>query len=140
MSISTPASLTMRNAVLPFLEELLRQDAYQKVLVGVSGGADSLALASTLFECKESLEIIPVVVDHGLQENSHLIALAAKKELEKIGFENVFLSKAVVELKDGLEASARRARYLIFEQAMERFGSKAFFLAHNKNDQAETVL
>ena len=140
MSISTPASLEMRNAVLPFLEELRKKDAFQKVIVGVSGGGDSLALAATLFRNRGTLEIIPVVVDHGLQKNSAEIAEKAKQELIKIGFDNIFMGKAQVELIDGLEASARRARYKVFEQAMENFGSQTFFLAHTKNDQAETVL
>ena len=48
--------------------------------------------------------------------------------------------KAQVELKDGLEASARRARYRAFDVAIDTYHPKYFLLGHTLNDQAESVL
>lgn len=110
------------------------------VLLGVSGGPDSMALAAAVLTEMDGKRVIPVVVDHGLQENSAEISKMVVARLEKLGFKEVFTSRAHVELKDGLEASARRARYKIFKQAIDAYGAEIFLLAHTKNDQAENVL
>lgn len=139
MSITTPAILELRAAVRPFLDVL---SPHEKVLVGVSGGADSMALAHALLyeSTSRELEIIPVVVDHGLQPGSEKVAATTIEKLRSLGFDEIFFATAQVEMKDGLEASARRARYGIFEQALDTYSSRAFFLGHTLNDQAETVL
>jgi tRNA(Ile)-lysidine synthase len=139
VSITTPAILELRAAVRPFLDAL---SPHEKVLVGVSGGADSMALAHTLLHeaTSRELEIIPVVVDHGLQPGSEKVAATTIEKLRSLGFDEIFFATAQVEMKDGLEASARRARYAIFEQALDTYSSRAFFLGHTLNDQAETVL
>lgn len=139
MSITTPALLEVRAALRKYLAEI---PAHQKILVGCSGGADSLALTRALFLEAPTfdLTVIPVVVDHDLQAGSAEVAARTVAELKSWGLENVFAAKAQVVMSDGLEASARRARYQIFEQAMDTYGSSHFFLAHTLNDQAESVL
>lgn len=139
MSAPNPATVELRRTVRPWLTIL---PAHSKILVGVSGGADSMALAIVLkIEADNlALELIPVVVDHGLQENSDLIAKEVASKLNKLGFAEVFVAKAQVTVTDGLESSARRARYQIFNQAIDNFGAANFFLAHTENDQAESVL
>ena len=139
VSVKTPALLELRKAVRPWFQKL---EASSKVCVGVSGGADSLALAiAAKLEAEElNLDLIGVIVDHGLQENSGDVAASTKKKLEVIGYSNIFVGKANVSITDGIEASARRARYLVFQQALETFGATSFFLGHTKNDQAEGVL
>jgi tRNA(Ile)-lysidine synthase len=139
MSAKTPALLELRHALRFWLEKL---EPNSKVCVGVSGGADSLALAlAAMLEASTlGINVVAVVVDHGLQENSSDIAAQAEKTLEKIGYQDIFIGKANVILTDGLEASARRARYKVFNQALETFGAKEFLLGHTKNDQAEGVL
>lgn len=87
-----------------------------------------------------SVDIIPVVVDHGLQEGSDLTASHVVAELKRIGFFDIFSIRAQVEMRDGLEASARRARYRAFDQAIETYQPKFFLLGHTLNDQAESVL
>jgi tRNA(Ile)-lysidine synthase len=139
MSAPNPATVELRRTVRSWLTNL---PAYSKILVGVSGGADSMALALVLKLEGENfdLEVVPVIVDHGLQKNSDLIAQETADKLKKFGFKEVFLARAQVTVTDGLESSARRARYKIFEQAIDTFGAINFFLAHTENDQAENVL
>ena len=139
MSITTPALLEIRKAVRVWFEKL---EPNSRVCVGVSGGADSLALAaaSKLESNNFAIDLIAVVVDHGLQENSAEIANFAKEQLVKLGYKDIFIGKANVQITDGLEASARRARFKVFQQATETFGANTFLLAHTKNDQAEGVL
>ena len=139
MSVKTPALLELRNAVRFWFQKL---DANSKVCIGVSGGADSLALAivAKLEAADFNLDLVAVIVDHGLQENSAEVAASTKKKLEAIGYSDIFVGKANVLVTDGVEASARRARYKVFQQALETYGSKVFLLGHTKNDQAEGVL
>ncbi len=139
MSTKTPALLELRQAVRFWFEKL---EPNSKVCVGVSGGADSLALAvaAKLEANNFNIDLIAVIVDHGLQEQSAEVASLTAKKLKVIGYEDIFIGKANVQLVDGLEASARRARYKVFEQAMETFSATTFLLGHTKNDQAEGVL
>jgi tRNA(Ile)-lysidine synthase len=139
MSITTPALLEVRLALRNYLAEI---DSNETILVGCSGGADSLALTYALKQESESknLRLIPVVIDHDLQAGSADIAAKTVKQLQSWGLKEIFTAKAQVLLSDGLEASARRARYQIFHQALDTYLAKYFFLAHTQNDQAETVL
>ena len=104
MTTAVPA---VRNAVRTWLE---KYEAGDTVLVAVSGGADSLALAHALsIESKEFvITVIGVTVDHQLQENSAAQAEKVKEQLKGFGLECV-IKKVVVDLKDGLEASARNS-------------------------------
>jgi tRNA(Ile)-lysidine synthase len=139
VSVKPPALLELRKAVRFWFQKL---EANSKVCIGVSGGADSLALAiaANLEAADLNLDLVAVIVDHGLQENSADVAATTKKKLEVIGYSNIFVGKANVLVTDGIEASARRARYLVFQQALETYGAKIFLLGHTKNDQAEGVL
>jgi len=131
------ATLELRQAVRPWIIK-----ANARVAIGVSGGADSLALAAAIaLEARAaSVEVIAVVVDHGLQENSELVADQAMQQLHNVGVTQVIIKRVQVEISDGVEASARRARYQAFEEVMAQFSPEFFFLAHTLNDQAETVL
>ena len=129
----------IRLAVRRELEDL---NAGDTVIVAASGGADSSALAAGLLpECKaKAIKLIALIIDHGLQKNSADVAHEAKKELNKIGIENVEIRKIAVQVTDGLEASARRARYAALNDVAKLHNAVAIFLGHTKDDQAETVL
>jgi tRNA(Ile)-lysidine synthase len=112
------------------------------VLVAVSGGADSLALAAALVPETKNLQInlIGVTIDHQLQKNSGEQAAKAEAQLSELGITQVEIVKVDVKLIDGLEASARRARYAALDAAAEKHNAKLIFLGHTLNDQAESVL
>ena len=131
MSTKTPALLELRKAVRIWFEKL---EPNSKVCIGVSGGADSLALAaaSKLEASNFPIDLVAVIVDHGLQENSGEIAQFAKQQLGKLGFQDTFIGRANVQITDGIEASARRARYKVFQQAIETYNPNYFFLGHTK--------
>jgi tRNA(Ile)-lysidine synthase len=129
------ATLLARQAVRPWVEEVTGT-----ILVGVSGGADSMALViATKLEAKSAM-VIPVIIDHGLQENSAHIADEVFEKLSKLNFTNIEKIRVTVEITDGLEASARRARYAAFESVAKKYNSQCFFLGHTENDLAESVL
>ena len=99
-----------------------------------------MALAIALFAECGGEKAIPVVVDHGLQLNSDQITAKVVAQLKTIGYKRVETAVAQVIVTDGLEASARRARYKVFHQFIDSYQPKYFFLAHTLNDQAETAL
>ena len=136
MSANTVA---IRSAVRNALKDFTAGDL---ILVAASGGADSLALAHALsLEApKLALRVEGVTVDHQLQSQSSVQAEKVVAALKTMGIEKIHVIKVDVDITDGLEASARRARYKVFQQALETYGSKVFLLGHTKNDQAEGVL
>ena len=135
MTTAVPA---VRNAVRTWLENY---EAGDTVLVAVSGGADSLALAHALsIEAKEFvITVIGVTVDHQLQEQSGTQAEKVKEQLKNFGLDCI-VRKVNVDLKNGLEASARKARYEALQEVANEQRAVAVFLGHTRDDQAETVL
>lgn len=114
------------------------------VLVALSGGADSLALAAaTAYEAERAgLRAGAVVVDHALQQGSALVAARAAEQAERLGLAPVIVDRVRVGegRGDGPEAAARAARYAAFARAAERSGAAAILTAHTRDDQSEQVL
>lgn len=112
------------------------------VLVAVSGGADSMALASaTAFESGPTRwQIAAVVVDHQLQSGSADVALLAAGALTAMGFDLVRVQAVKVGSDGGPEAAARTARYDAIDAFAVELGAAAVLLGHTRDDQAESVL
>ncbi len=129
-----PAVATGRNLVRSALSDLAPGS---RVVVAVSGGADSLALAAvTAFVAdREAYDLSAVIVDHQLQRESSDVAARAAEQLAGLA---VVAQVVTVDVgtAGGPEAAARRARY----EALERTRADAILLAHTLDDQAETVL
>ncbi|NDG10084.1 MAG: tRNA lysidine(34) synthetase TilS, partial [Actinobacteria bacterium] len=68
------------------------------------------------------------------------VAMNTKAELAKAGYTNIEIKRIKVEITDGMEASARRARYAALNEIAESTNAVAIFLGHTRDDQAETVL
>lgn len=135
----TPAVADTRRAVRAALADLAAADL---VLVALSGGPDSLALAAaTAFEApKLGMRAGAVIVDHGLQAGSAAIAQAAAQAARALGLDPVRVVRVEVAAAGGPEAAARAARYAALEQAADDTGARAVLLGHSLDDQAETVL
>ena len=136
----SPAQGAIRHAVRQAL--VTHTKPGQKLLIAVSGGADSLALASaTLFESKKlKLAVATVSIDHGLQKNSSKVTEQTLEKLQQIGFVECWSKKVKVGSKGGPEAAARDARYQALESIRAESDSDFIVLGHTANDQAETVL
>lgn len=112
------------------------------MLVALSGGADSLALAAaTAFEApRAGLRAGAVIVDHQLQEGSADVSSTAAGQARSLGLDPVLIRTVSVGTEGGPEAAARAARYEALEQTATELGATAVLLAHTLDDQAETVL
>ena len=109
--------------------------------VGVSGGADSLALAaaSAYVAQRLDLRVHGLIVDHGLQASSAQIAEDAAATLGKLGIDTVRVLPVSVGTEGGPEAAARRSRYAALRAALPA-PDALVLLGHTLDDQAETVL
>lgn len=122
--------MSLRAAVTGFA----RRHPADRWCVGLSGGADSLALTAVAAALKPTTALI---VDHGLQPGSAEVAATAAAHARKLGCVDAQIISVDVGTNGGPEAAARAARYAALSQA--RAGAPVL-LAHTLDDQAETVL
>ncbi|MGY1659830.1 tRNA lysidine(34) synthetase TilS [Geodermatophilus sp. SYSU D00705] len=136
MSGPPPAVARIRSAVRPGLTA-----STAPVLVAVSGGADSLALAAAVaFEApRAGVPAGAVTVDHGLQPGSAARAEATAGLLRGLGLDPVSVVPVHVGADGGPEGAARAARYAALAEVAARGGARVA-LGHTLDDQAETVL
>ncbi|MBI3318914.1 MAG: tRNA lysidine(34) synthetase TilS [Candidatus Omnitrophica bacterium] len=115
-----------------------------RVLVGVSGGPDSLALFSCLvaLRSKFRLSLRALYVDHGLRPRQAAREAACVKRAGRAWGVPVDLArrKVLKEPGESLEAAAREIRYSALTKAAKRRGCRTIALGHTQDDQAETVL
>lgn len=117
------------------------------IAVGVSGGADSMLLLWALIDKQKEVgfDLEVINVNHHIRgEESDRDSEFVKSFCESKGIPcvvaDVDVLKTKKENKLGLEESARNLRYEIFEKEMKNRNLNKLFLAHHKNDQAETIL
>lgn len=114
----------------------------EKVVVGVSGGPDSMCLLNILYNLKK--DIIVCHVNHMIRENAILDEQYVENYCIKKGIP-VFIERIPVldkakQEKIGTEEAGRVARYEFFEKIAKQEGSNKIATAHNANDNAETVI
>ena len=121
----------------------------ERVIVAVSGGADSTALLLALEELSKAglleLEVTAAHLDHGLRgERGRGDARWVEEQARSLGFDVVIGRADVGERaragRDNLEQAARRARYEFLSSVARGRGASAMLVAHTLDDQAETVL
>jgi len=136
---STQNALAIRSAVRACLAI---HEAGDCVLVAISGGADSLALAHALsIEAPLlAIRVVGVTVDHQLQSASGQQAKKVIEQLNSMGILENEIRKVKVEISQGLEASARTARYTALDECAEKYNAVGIYLGHTRDDQAESVL
>ena len=120
----------------------------KKVLLGFSGGPDSMCLMLLLNELKEQLniEIVLAYYNHMLRSQDELskelffirkIADQYKLPLE-IGTDSGRIGELSADI--GEEGAARKARYEFFDRTMKKFSCSHLALAHNLDDTIETLV
>ena len=114
------------------------------ILLAVSGGADSLAMALAASMSHDlELRFGAVIVDHQLQPGSDAVAAAAAAQCRAFGLDPIVERHVHVATEPGsggLEQAARLARRSALLDAAMEHDASAIWLAHTADDQAETVL
>lgn len=115
-----------------------------KILVGVSGGPDSLFLLLYLFGLRSRLGIDLHIahVDHALREGSSGDASFVKSWAQRLGIpiSMVRLGDGLAGKKGSLEENCRKARIDFLVRVAKKIRADKIALGHNLDDQAETVL
>lgn len=111
-----------------------------KVLIGVSGGPDSITLLNTLY--KLGYNICTAHINHGIRENADNDEKFVREFCEE---RNIPCFVKRVKLKEiesdmTLEELGRKIRYDFFDEIMKQENCTKIATAHNANDNAETVL
>lgn len=123
-------------SLIPIVRGVEKLHPHTNYVLGFSGGADSLALAAALSFKEMQDNIIVVIVDHQLQDDSAQFSEEAANKARNLGFNKVIVHPVTVEQgKEGMESHARTARY----DALTSYGLPVL-IGHTKTDQAETVL
>jgi len=114
------------------------------LLVGVSGGADSVALLRVLHEVTvaEGGSLVVAHYDHALREDSAADACWVQDLCGTLGLvcEMERRGGAGSRLEMASEDNARRQRYDFFCRVLVRTGGRGLVLAHTADDQVETIL
>ena len=130
-------SLAVRSSLTSFIDEA---GAPPALVVGLSGGADSLALTLTTIDvaARAGIPVITVTVDHGLREGSAEEARRVADLAASLGARAV-VETVTVDGPGGPEGAARDARRAALRAVGVREGAP-ILLGHTMDDQAETVL
>lgn len=136
----------MREAVLDNILEYNLISKGDNIIAGVSGGLDSMALLMVLYDLKEDLDfnIIVCHVNHGVREEAVEDQEFVRNVASNLGLEfhtiNVDMVSYGKEMGITAEEAGRELRYGFFREIIRKVGHGKIAVAHNKNDQAETLL
>ncbi len=140
----------MKEKVLKTIKDNNLIEAEDKIVVGVSGGPDSMSLLNILYEIKNekklgfNFEIVVAHINHGIREEAISDELYVKEYCDKYGilfFSKRFdILKIAKEKKIGTEEMGRKARYDFFDEVLNNVNATKIATAHTKNDNAETVM
>ncbi len=108
------------------------------VVVGVSGGVDSVALAHMLW--KQGVTLTVAHFNHGLRGAESDADERLVKDLAQAWGVPFYAQKAVRPTRGNVEDELRKQRYAFLESVRVRVGAEAIAVAHHMDDQAETVL
>ncbi len=135
-------NLDLRQGILASLSDL---EAGDLVLVGLSGGADSLSLLKCALHVgsERTISVGAVIIDHQLQAESantsnRVAGIARELGADPVLVINVDVAKG--PSSGGMEAAARNARRIAFNNVLTEHKAKAILLGHTLEDQGETVL
>lgn len=124
-----------------------------KIVIGVSGGPDSMCLLDILNNimkeknCQKSPSPMAIVVAHvnhmirdEAKDDEEFVREYCKKNDIEFYSKSIDVQKLANNNKIGTEEAGRLVRYDFFEEILEKTGSNKIAIAHNKNDKAETII
>lgn len=133
--------------VIETIEKYNLIEENDRIVLGVSGGPDSLAMLDFLNKFKDDkikFSIVVAHINHGLRENAKIDEEFVKDFCSKRQIECFVLHSDVKQIaqtnKRGLEETGRDVRYEFFNEILEKTKANKIAIAHNANDNVETVI
>ena len=117
-----------------------------KIVIGVSGGPDSICLLHILNSLKEkyNLQLFVAHINHQIRENAKIDEQYVSQFCKKIDVPLFVLHTDVLNIakqeKISTEEAGRNERYKFFDEILKKTKSNKIAIAHNSNDKAETVI
>lgn len=142
----TTGAHELEEKICSYMEEHKMLLPGERVVAGISGGADSVCLLFVLLEWRRrhGLELAAVHVDHGIRREAARDAQFVRELCGRLEVPFYLregdIPRLAQEEKCSLEEAGRNYRYQAFEQAAEEFGADKIAVAHNLNDCCETML
>lgn len=138
----------MEQKVLNTIKQYKLIENGDRVVVGVSGGPDSISLLDILNKFQKNniinFEIIVAHINHQIREEADSDEEFVKEYCEKnqINFftKRIDVIKYANNNKMGLEEAGRKIRYDFFDEILKQENANKIAIAHNKNDKAETII
>ena len=111
------------------------------IAIAVSGGCDSMCLTLLLndWTVANDGKLIALTVDHGLRSESATEAHQVSDWLSQRSIEHHILTWSGKKPTSGIQEAARKARYSLLEDWCLQHKVLHLFVAHNADDQAETI-
>ena len=127
--------------VINYLENIIKLKNGDTIVIGNSGGPDSMFLFTALLKLREkyNLKIICAHVNHNVRKesDSELEFLMDYCNKQNVPFESMKIEKYS---DDNFESQARTIRYNFFEDLVKKYDAKYLMTAHHGDDLIETVL
>lgn len=121
-----------------------------KIVLGVSGGPDSICMLNILNDIRNDkkihmeFDIIVAHVNHLIREEANDDEKFVEEFCNKIGVQfyskSIDVQKIANNNKIGTEEAGRNARYDFFDEVLKETNSNKIAIAHNKNDKVETII
>ena len=137
---------------MQFLEKLKKgisecQITHRRVLIGLSGGADSIALTRGLLflQAELNLELVAAHLNHQLRNDDSLrdaefVERFCQQHQLPLFSETASITKLTLETGNGIEETAREVRYEFLKCIAHQQNCTAIAVGHHADDQVETVL
>lgn len=115
------------------------------IVIGVSGGPDSMALLDILYNLKEKYDLKLVVahVNHMIRKESEKEAIfvenACKKYEIPFEYKKINVEELAKKTKKSTETIGREERYSFFDQVLNKYSAQKIAVAHNLDDTVETT-
>lgn len=138
----------MKERILKTIRKYNLIENGDKVVIGVSGGPDSMTLLNLLIEIKQEkiidFDIVVCHVNHMIREEAtsdeEYVSKFCKKYNVPFFAKKVNVQKLSEKERIGTEEAGRKIRYEFFNKILEKTSSNKIATAHTANDNAETVL
>jgi len=138
----------MKEKVLDIIKKYNLIENADKIVIGVSGGPDSITLLNVLLEIKKENKIDfemgvchvnHMIREEAIQDEEYVLEFCKKNDIECF-VKRIDVENKAREEKIGTEEAGRNARYEFFNEILEKTGANKIATAHTANDNAETVL
>lgn len=136
----------MKDKVIETIKKYELIQAKDKIVLGVSGGPDSITMLDILRQIREEFdfEIVVAHINHMIRKEAIQDEEYVKKYCEKNNIKCFVKRIDVIDIannkKIGTEEAGRLVRYEFFDEVLKQTGSNKIAIAHNKNDKIETII